>query len=290
MHVVVSATDVSGVAGACGRETRCVLNPTASPATFADLPIGCAYLGSGTGGADVSADGIYTVYAASRDNAGNTEVPISRTFRLTLAVVDGSPPTSVISLTSAASVGQNGWFVSPVHVLVSATDGMALNASGVAETRCVLDPATPPATFADLSIGCAYLGGGAGAGADVSADGVYAVCAASRDIAGNQEIPITKQMKLDQTAPIVRVAGVQQGAVYAFGEVPTALCVTSDATSGVALSATLRLSSNELSQQMGVFVATCSGATDRAGQVSAPVSVTYTVAPFVVFYLPQLIN
>ena len=190
VHIVVSATDGMDLNATGVAETRCVLNPTASPATFADLPTGCAYLGSGTGGADVSADGIYTVYAASRDNAGNTEVPISRTFRLTLAVVDGSPPTSVISLTSAMAVGQNGEFVSPVHVVVSATD-----VSGVAETRCVLNPTASPATFADLPTGCAYLGSGTG-GADVSADGIYTVYAASRDNAGNTEVPISRTFRL----------------------------------------------------------------------------------------------
>src|SRR5690606_32952057 len=68
--VTVSATDdLSGV-----DETRCVLNPGIVPASFADLPAGpCSY----ASGSNVTADGVHTIYAASRDNASNVETPIN---------------------------------------------------------------------------------------------------------------------------------------------------------------------------------------------------------------------
>ncbi|MCR6679017.1 hypothetical protein NVV43_26340, partial [Escherichia marmotae] len=89
----------------------------------------------------------------------------------------------------------------PVHVTVTATDGSDPKASGVGETRCVLDPASPPASFAALAAGCAYTG----SGADVTTDGAHTVYASSRDKSGNQELPISTSFKLDKTPPVVSV-------------------------------------------------------------------------------------
>ncbi|MFN8491589.1 MAG: choice-of-anchor D domain-containing protein [Caldilineaceae bacterium] len=83
-------------------------------------------------------------------------------------------------------------------------------------------------------------------------------------------------VKLDKTAPTVSVTGVTNGATYPAGSVPTAACTTSDALSGVATPATLNVTPNP--NQPGSFTATCSGATDLAGNSTTPVTATWTIA------------
>jgi Bacterial Ig-like domain (group 3) len=111
----------------------------------------------------------------------------------TTVTVTGVPPSTVISLSPASPDGQNGWYRSAVHVTVSASG------SSVADTRCVLDPASPPASFEQISSGCAY----AGTGADVTADGRHTIYAASEDTAGEKETPVSVSFKIDMTPPTV---------------------------------------------------------------------------------------
>jgi hypothetical protein len=82
-------------------------------------------------------------------------------------------------------------------------------------------------------------------------------------------------VKIDKTAPSVAVTGVTDGATYTYGNVPAAGCNTADSLSGVAVPATVAITGG--SNGAGSFVATCSGGTDRAGNLAAPVSVSYTV-------------
>jgi hypothetical protein len=81
---------------------------------------------------------------------------------------------------------------------------------------------------------------------------------------------------VDNDPPKVTVTGVSNGSTYALGRVPTAGCQATDALSGVATPATLSLSGGSRAGT-GQFVATCSGAVDKAGNVAAPVSVRFTV-------------
>jgi hypothetical protein len=111
--------------------------------------------------------------------------------------VDNVPPVSTITLTPATPTGQNGWYTSTVQVVVSATDGP--NGSGVTETRCVLNPAAAPTSFATIPAGCAY----SGAGATVSADRIHNLYAASIDLAQNGETPVSKAFQIDLTPPTV---------------------------------------------------------------------------------------
>ena len=105
-------------------------------------------------------------------------------------------PTTTIALAPATPDGSNGWYVSNVHATVTATDA---GGSGVAEMRCVLDPTSPPAIFGDIPAGCAFTG----AGADVSSEGVHVLYAASKDVAGNVETPVSAAFQIDRTAPTV---------------------------------------------------------------------------------------
>jgi hypothetical protein len=136
---------------------------------------------------------------------------------------DITPPTTTITLDPASPNGNNGWYVTDVHVTVSATDN---GGSGVNETRSVLDPATPPATFEDIPQANPYDGGGA----NVTADGQHIVYAASIDNDGNEETPVNATFKIDQTPPEVNITGPSAVLQYAFA---TATVTASDATSGL---------------------------------------------------------
>jgi hypothetical protein len=81
---------------------------------------------------------------------------------------------------------------------------------------------------------------------------------------------------VDTTPPVVTVHGVSDGAVYILGAVPAASCSTTDSVSGVATSAHVTVSGGTINH-VGHFVATCSGATDKAGNAAAPVSVGFDV-------------
>jgi hypothetical protein len=125
--------------------------------------------------------------------------------------IDTVAPTTTIALSPLTPDGANGWYVSNVHVTVSAADDPY--GSGVAETRCVLDPASPPASFDAIPAGCAY----AGAGANVTAEGPHTLYAASKDAAGNKETPVSANFKLDKTAPTLTVSNVSVNAASPAG-------------------------------------------------------------------------
>ena len=110
-----------------------------------------------------------------------------------------------------------------------------------------------------------------------SGEGVLTLSATCKDVALNQRtVPYT--VKVDKRAPLVTVTGVSNGAAYEVGAVPTAACSTTDALSGVATQATVAITGGN-GDGTGNFTATCSGATDVAGNSAAGVSVTYTVNP-----------
>jgi hypothetical protein len=109
---------------------------------------------------------------------------------------DAGAPTSTIALDPAGPDGQGGWYVSTVQAKVVAVDDAG--GWGVSETRCVLDPASVPTSFADLPAGCPYADG-----AEVAAEGEHVLYAASRDHAGKTEVPVKQVFKLDRTAPTV---------------------------------------------------------------------------------------
>jgi DNA-binding beta-propeller fold protein YncE len=108
------------------------------------------------------------------------------------AELDTIPPTTRIALTPSAPDGQNGFYLSAVHVIVSAMDNNG--GSGVSQTRCVLDPASAPSSFDDLPSSCPYLG----FGANVTTSGSHALYAASVDKAGNKEAVKSVSFKIDR--------------------------------------------------------------------------------------------
>jgi hypothetical protein len=161
----------------------------------------------------------------------------------------GSAPVTAITLNPAAASGSNGWYASSVGVTVAGTDADA----DLSETRCVLDPAAVPASFAGLPAGACAL-------TSVGSDGQHAIYAASVDAAGNVESPVVSAtFKLDATAPslapnlnVTTVVIGQTGVVAS----PNA----TDATSGVASSSCGAVDT----ATPGAKTVTCT-ATDNAG-------------------------
>ncbi len=126
------------------------------------------------------------------------------TVDITIQALDKIAPTTAITITPDLPTGLNGWYTSTVTMTVTATDGDDAKASGVDETRCVLDPAVAPLAFGELPAGCAY----AGAGAAVMTDGMHIAYAASRDVRGNGELPVNKGFQIDLTPPTISANGV----------------------------------------------------------------------------------
>ena len=137
-----------------------------------------------------------------------------------------------------------------------------------------------------VSFICADSANGAGiatntvAGATVSAEGSnqsVTNTGACMDSAGNVADAATiGNISIDKTAPVVAVTGVTNGGSYTLGSVPAAACSTADALSGVVTQATVNVTGGN-PNGTGTLTATCSGATDNAGNSAAPVSVSYTV-------------
>ena len=86
--------------------------------------------------------------------------------------------------------------MSPVIVAVSGGDGPP---GVLAETRCALDLAVPPTTFAQLPPGCSFAGGGAAVGTP----GPHTLHAASTDAAGNVGTPVSAVFRVDSVPPVL---------------------------------------------------------------------------------------
>ena len=162
-----------------------LFDPTAGSWTATASMTAERYLGTAT----VLEDG-RVLAAGGSTSSGNTS-----TAELYDPAGDSRVPTTTITLDPPTANGSNGWYRTGVHVAVSTTDP-----NGVTETRCVLDPATPPVSFDALPTGCPF----SETGASVSSDGEHVLYAASKDRAGNKEILVRQAFKIDRTAPSVR--------------------------------------------------------------------------------------
>jgi hypothetical protein len=90
------------------------------------------------------------------------------------------PPVTTIAITPDEPNGLNGWYVTPPRLSVSASD----DGGSVAQTRCVLDPVSPPTSFDQLPTGCHFF-----AGASMTHQGRHVLYAASRDLAATRRRP-----------------------------------------------------------------------------------------------------
>ena len=104
-RVLVTASD-----DASAVETRCVIDPQVAPEAFDDLPARCDFASPFT----VIQQGRHTVYAASRDAAGNVEHPlVTRQFR-----VLRTPRTTIVEGPSGPT-----WIRNPLFTFVTPLTG-----------------------------------------------------------------------------------------------------------------------------------------------------------------------
>ena len=190
---------------------------------------------------NVTSDTAGVTFTCSATSAGGTaseSVTVKR---------DATAPT--ISAVATSAPNANGWYNSNVTVQFTCND----NLSGV--ISCPTDEIL------------------SSEGAAVSSTAQTITDQAGNSSAASNVVTV----KIDKTAPVVTVTGVSNGASYTVGSVPAAGYSTSDALSGVATQATVNVTGGN-ADGTGSFTATCSGATDNAGNSAAPVSVSYSVS------------
>jgi YVTN family beta-propeller protein len=187
---------------------------------------------------------------------------------------DLTPPTSSIQLDPAAPDGNNGWYRSPVHLQVTASDGE--NGSGVSEIRCVLDHASQTVTFDDLPATCPFSGNGNW----VSTDGSHTLYAASMDYAENTSPVLSQTIHVDQTAPTLNPT-ITPSATILLNGTATVTPGAIDTISGIASQSCESLDTSTL----GAKSLTCA-ATDNAGNQSTKI-ISYNVISYD-FYVVNL--
>lgn len=156
---------------------------------------------------------------------------------------DATPPLVVGSLVGVR--GDDGWWIADVTV----SWGVFENDSTVSSTD-----------------GC-----GTTTVTDDTTGETFTCTATSAGGTGTTDVVV----KRDATAPVVTVTGVTAGGRYPKGSVPTAGCLTTDDTSGVAVDATPTTTGGSPGGT-GTFTVTCDGATDNAGNTGMA-AVSYVV-------------
>jgi polyvinyl alcohol dehydrogenase (cytochrome) len=122
-------------------------------------------------------------YSRAAEGSGNNKLYAFSIY----GVVDTTPPTTTITLSPATPNGSHGSYSGPVAVAVTATDNPG--GSGVNTTRCALDPATVPTSYADLPARHCSL-------RLVHGAGTHTIYAASADRDNNVETPISSRFKI----------------------------------------------------------------------------------------------
>jgi hypothetical protein len=100
------------------------------------------------------------------------------------------------------------------------------------------------------------------------------ITATAIDKAGNTTGATVININIDRTPPAVNILGAANGGTYPLNQTPAVSCSTTDTTAGVSTPAMLSTSRNAT----GVYTATCSGATDVAGNTAPAKTITYTVS------------
>jgi YVTN family beta-propeller protein len=144
----------------------------------------------------VNSVGTHTINYQAVDNAGIEELAVSQSF--TILAADTVAPTTIIRINPATPNGTQDWYISNVHLEVVANDNA--EGTGIAETRCIIDPSAVPQILDDIPVGCTFIN----EGAQFAIDGIHQVYAGSFDRAQNIENPLViKSLKIDQSLPVI---------------------------------------------------------------------------------------
>jgi outer membrane protein assembly factor BamB len=202
-------------------------------------------------------------YSKSAEGSGND--------KLYAFSIDGSsdttPPTTTITASPSVPNGNNGWYTSAVGVTVTATDGTL--GSGVASTRCVLDPASMPTSFVGLPNSCTLT--------SVGTDGKHTIYAASDDNAGNADNPVASaSFKIDQTPPTISASAHWPGRRVKHGRELVVRFTCADAGAGIPAGACPP--NQVLRRGRSTVSSTAETVTDAAENASAPSNVV-TITP-----------
>jgi parallel beta-helix repeat protein len=125
----------------------------------------------------LTSDGTYTIDFYSDDQKGNVEPPHTASLR-----IDQTPPTTTSELDPSSPNGGNGWYISPVTVTLSATDGW----SGVGSTWYKIDTGSWQLYTVPFT---------------VSESGEYTIQYFSYDRAGNMEDAQPLAVNIDMIPP-----------------------------------------------------------------------------------------
>ncbi|MEM4728296.1 MAG: PKD domain-containing protein [Thermoplasmata archaeon] len=125
------------------------------------------------------ADGVRYFYIVSAVDCAGLQGPPSAPVH---SAQDASPPVTKLQTEPPEPDGENGWFTSPVRVLLNASDAC----SGVAHTFYILDGG-------QLITGNELI---------LESDGEHVLLFWSSDNVGNQERPEERVVKVDRTPPI----------------------------------------------------------------------------------------
>jgi len=129
-------------------------------------------------------DGEHTFYVKAKDNAGNIGDYGSHKFR-----IDTKAPSASCTLSPALPDGENGWYVSPVKVTLSASDPTP--GSGVKKIHYRIDGGSwQESTSASVTL-------------TISSDGKHKVECYAEDNAGNKGETKTCEFKIDTAPPSV---------------------------------------------------------------------------------------
>ena len=114
-----------------------------------------------------------------------------------LEQVDVESPVTAVTVTPIEPNGQNGWYLQPVTVTLTAVD----SSTGVDKTEYSLDGGISWLAYSTpLSFG---------------ADGMYTILYRSKDKAGNIETAHSASLHLDSTGPVISVSGIVYGTISA---------------------------------------------------------------------------
>ncbi|NHC14961.1 family 16 glycoside hydrolase [Motilibacter deserti] len=154
-------------------------------------------------------------------NHGTGDEVFYRNVRIK-ALGDTTAPTTSATVSPAAANGQNGWYVSPVTVNVTATD----DAAGAVKVEYRLDGGAWT-TYATPVV--------------VAAAGEHTVDYRATDATGNVSTVKSVSFKVDAAAPTVTVTGLADGSTHGDSGTLTPSWTATDATSGLSGSVTATL-------------------------------------------------